>query len=202
MEVLLEKLGWKKMAVIIVGICIIALIVLILSFTKNEKNVFDNKKTDVKIEKEWKTTTGEKLKGSFSTPAQASIKNSYYELVYPTYYKKEEIEDKNYLSRVRLLYKESNASIDLSVVDESKKPIEEFEGPYIADKSYEPESYPLGEFIVDEFYKVDPQSGQLIEKVIFVKKNGKIIKADFSYKKDSPDYRIERDFVRLVSSIR
>jgi hypothetical protein len=202
MEGFIAKLGWKKLAIIIASLSIIVLIFSLYSLVTTTNSPKKTKSTSRENSDNWTTSSGEKLKGKFSVEKSGVYSNPYYELAYPDYYQVEEVPQGDALSVTKFADKASSASIVITAVDKSKKSIEEMESPYTVLGSYDPESYPLGDFVVDEYYKTDPQTGKLLEKVFFIEKEGKIIKVDFTYTGSAPNYKLERDFLRIVSSIK
>lgn len=196
MEQLLEKLGWKKLAIIIVGVSLVFLIFVMSSiFYTNQGPASKNESAKNKEKNAGNS------KGSFSVPSSGNFTNQYYSIDYPSYFIVEKGNKKEgTLSYTSFKDKSSNAKIDVTVIDSKVQPIEIAEKPFI-NSSYEPESYPVGNMNVDEFFKIDEGGERVVQKVIFVQKNGKIIQADFTYSGESPDYELERDFVKMISSI-
>src|SRR5690348_954961 len=79
MEELLEKLGWKKLALIVVPVTVVFLIFVFISiFQNNHGPSGSNVKTT--------PVTKSDTPGSFSVPSAGSFKNDYYTVEYPSYY--------------------------------------------------------------------------------------------------------------------
>lgn len=195
MEQIIEKLGWKKMALIIAGVSLLFFLLMIFEIIQKNKEMGGD--GNVKTEPVTKSDTP----GSFSVPEAQKLKDNYYSIEYPAYYNITREPQNGALEYTVLKDRVSNAQIKITVYDASANALEKVELPYI-NAGYEPESYPINGHNVDEFVKIDEGNGRLFQKTDFIKKDGKIIKLDFTYSGSEPDFEAERDFIRMLSSLK
>ena len=202
MEGLLEKLGWKKFAIIIVILCFVMLGFAALSFMNMDRQQSETIKKNID---KTKTQGGSSNKNNAGEVASSEFKpfsTSYYQLTYPV-----NLEVKNLppsggaQSSVVLTDINLNTNIQIEVFAKPQNTLDTAIKPYIV-SNYGVEKLPLRFDNALEFTLIKNDNPAIRKKLIFLDKKDKFIKISFEYNSSELDVDTERNFAIMLTSLR
>lgn len=196
MEAILEKLGWKKLAAIIVALGFTVLIFAFLSIINIDKNQTSISKNTSQ------NRTDNSSTGGVNFPPTYSYKTAHYNLSYPEYFNvtTEQNPPTGIESYTTFSDKAGNGKIEVTAIKDQGNTMQKIEEPF-STPDYERETYPIAGKTVDEFVLLTGENEAYHRRLIFVKNKQNIIKVELTYTSSETDYDIERDFLRIVTSI-
>ncbi len=201
MEELIEKIGWKKFGIIVVVLCFILLGFALLSFANIDKKQTDVIKKKIEIEKQQSRTNSTKG-GGFTDIEFKPYVTPDYQLKYPSDFTTKSAEpSKGTKNSVLFVNNNSNASIFVEVFAKPQNTYEALIKPYLL-SDYEPEAQPLEFPTSVEFIPTKVEDPLIHKKIDFIEKDNSIVKITLTYSSDGIDTEIERNFVKLLISLR
>jgi hypothetical protein len=205
MEGIIDKLGWKKAAIILVGLSILGILFALFSFSNSEKQIQNlGVKNSPGNQGETRSSTdgGSKnnLPGSAVTPAQnlKTYTTSYFQISYPEHYNGVPYTvSKGVLSNVKLVDPASSRTIEIVVFDSSTGMVQ-LARPFEAFK-YVKSSIGLNA-LTGTMYKGSVSGTGLRELVVLVPKNNTTIRVMATYQ-GKEDVNFEKEFGSIVNSL-
>ena len=205
MEGIIEKYGWKKVAIVMVVACL-----LLLGFGIGSILNLDNKQPgQVKKDAVNSTTTNGTTNSNSSnssnriitTPVKA-FSNTDYQLSYPQNLKEEKLAATGGASDItEFTDPRFSTNIQIAVYPKPKNSLEDAIKPYSA-TNYDADKLPL-KYTDSTVYRMDAVPGSSLRRqVIFVNKPDKFFKITFEYSNDQIDTTTELDFSKMLISLK
>ncbi len=200
MEEMIEKIGWKKFAIIVVVLCFVLLSFALLSFMNIDRKQTEVLKKKIETNKQ-QTNNSNKSEGFKNTEFQPYI-TSDYQLKYPGDMTVQKAQPAiGAKSSVQFVNQNNNSSIFIEVFAKPKNSYEDLIRPYLLN-NYEPEAQPLSFENSVEFIPKKIEDPLIHKKIDFVEKKDVIIKITLTYSKNGLDTELERNFVKMMLSLK
>jgi len=203
MEDLIEKIGWKKMAIILIGVSLAGLIFVFLSLLNMDKTQTN------KIGNTITGNSGNANSNSFEitkTPQQKRSENSaktyitpFYQIYYPESFSSILYSSSGVLSSIALVNSNSSIRIEIIVLNSQENSIESVTNPFIA-LGYEKIPFSSGYSGV-KYQGTIKSVPVLHETVVILMKDSNIVRMLLGYK-GNYDSGIESTFDAIVNSLK
>ncbi len=204
MEGLIDRLGWKKAGIILVGLSILGIIFSVLSFSNTEKQIQKvGVKTGSKQQGESGTSTtgtNNNLPSGGSAPAQnlKTYTTAYFQISYPEKYNGVPYTaSKGVLANLKLEEPSTSRTIEIVVFDSSTS-ITRLSQTFEAFK-YAKSSVGLNA-LTGTMYKGSVAGTDLHELVVLVPKNNTTIRVMVTYR-GKEDMNFEKEFDNIIGTI-
>ncbi|MDO8270173.1 MAG: hypothetical protein Q7T54_05905 [Candidatus Levybacteria bacterium] len=197
MDELISKYGWKKVAGVLVGVSVLFLLFVIVSFADIDKEANETQKKKDSS----KTTQSETRINRIREGREKyySHKTNYYDLSYPESYTLAILNTASALSSVKFTDSASSAVIEVVVFENSGGRLSELSLPY--ENSMFTKStgtHPVGPMV--EFAGI--LGGTLRQKVVLITKGDTVIRFIDTYQDENFDQVAEQIFSDMLLSIK
>lgn len=202
MEELIEKLGWKKVAVALILISVVALIFLFISFANMDKNIASKKVGEASVNSNENTNREitNAPKNNQATVLSKTYITPYYQISYPEDYEAILYTASNgILSNLKIKDKETDSLIEIVVFPLSSNSVVKFSEPYENAKNYMKKELTNGSLSGVE-YVGGLNSVKSRELVALFQKESGIIRVQLSYGGDI-NKSLENRFDEILKSL-
>lgn len=198
MDEIVAKYGWKKVGAVLVGVSILLLLFVILSFSDIDKKANEEQK---KRKDSSSTTISETRINKIREGREKyyTHKTNYYELSYPASYTLTELKNTSVLDSAKFTDSVSSAVIEVVVFGNSNGRLSELSLPYENSLfSKNTGAHTVGPMV--EFAGI--LGGKLHQKVVLITKGNTIIRLIGTYEDENFDQVAEQIFSDMLLSVK
>lgn len=197
MEDFITNLGWKKIAIISVGVALLGLVYVAISFNTIDSKSNKTKKENL-IKNNYETTI---KKSGFETSTVKTYTTPYFEISYPENYDVTLFTPvKGILSYVGLEEKDKKAKMLIRVYSDQEKNFDEVMSIF-SPLPYKKTDIAIGKLTGVEMSGALGTTNKLQEKIVILRKENMVIQITFDYMAQVADEKLDAEYTAIVQSM-